>query len=157
MPNQFRSVVSKPCPRARWEHRMHADLTAVQLLPITEIAELWAPRLKIPKDIVIDELRLGYFKYVKSKTDRRFVSGVPLEYGPSEAKLPSVHERCISKEFMKLFCKYNRWSLPDFWFEPQRRPRGRPAIIFVQRPTRSFLSIERGHSAPAENERKYAC
>jgi hypothetical protein len=50
---------------------MSANLMHVQWLPIVEIADLWAPRLRIPIEIVIDELRLGYFKYEKSKTDQR--------------------------------------------------------------------------------------
>jgi hypothetical protein len=108
---------------------MTANLMHVQWLPIAEIAELWVPQLRISKDIIIDELRLGYFKFEKSKTDRRFLSGVPLWYRPSEDELPSIHDRCITKEFMKLFCKFNRWALPDFWFEQERRKQGRPAIM----------------------------
>jgi hypothetical protein len=106
---------------------MPANLMHVQWLSIAEIAELWTPSLKTSKEIVIHELRLGYFKYEKSATDPRFQSGVPLKYRPTEDELPSVHERGITKEFMRLFCKYQRWALPEFWFDQERRPRGRPA------------------------------
>jgi hypothetical protein len=101
----------------------------VQWLPIAEIAELWAPHLGTSKDIIIEELRRGYFKFEKSKTDRQFVCGQPLRYRPPEDELPSIYDHCITQEFMRLFCKHNRWPLPDFWFEPERRKQGRPAIM----------------------------
>jgi hypothetical protein len=40
---------------------MPANLMHVQWLSIAEIAELWAPSLKTSKEIIIAELRRGYF------------------------------------------------------------------------------------------------
>lgn len=116
---------------------MTAPLSNVQWLSIQEAADLWQAHLSVPKELIIRELRLGWYKWTKEKEGvSGFRCGVPLESLPPEADLPSP-DQLIDREFLHQFAIKQAWRIPDGWRrapvgEAGRypgRPSVRPAIL----------------------------
>jgi hypothetical protein len=114
---------------------MPANLSAVQWMTVEEVAELWAPQLKLPQSLVCQELRLALYKISAASSElptiqyQRFKT--PLTAFPPEADLPPRSTR-VDREFLKRFCDKELWLLPAFWFgSGSHLPSfpGRPSIM----------------------------
>lgn len=109
-----------------------ASLAKVQWMTISEMAELWAPQLKLPATTIERELRFALYKILKSREQEAGsfeAMMVPLDKLPPEEELPRSDE-LVSKEFIEKFCRKQTWLLPKFWTATlPKRKRGRPDLM----------------------------
>lgn len=130
----FTVVADGANPDEGGETKMAAKFKTVQWLSLDEVAEDWAPQLKMQKSVVLRELRLCLYKVERSEMGDKLYMLDNLQNLlanlPPEDELPSK-DTLISRPFIEKFCRKQNWLLPDFWFkELPIGPRfpGRPSL-----------------------------
>lgn len=104
------------------------DYTAVRVMAIAEIVELWHQELAavgVSRGVLERELRIAVINLGHDWRVEGLVDPIP----PDE-RLPPVTER-LSRDEIRDFCvKQGGWPLPTFWFPPdpeEVKPVGRPS------------------------------
>lgn len=104
--------------------RPNIDYTAVREMPISAIAEIWHEELRMPRELVQQELQIAVLNLARNWREAGLMPEIP-----DNEELPPVTTR-LSKEQIQEFCLKQRWPLPRFWFPEEAeeaRPRGRPS------------------------------
>lgn len=84
---------------------MNAHLEKVQWLSIEEVAEQWAPQLKLQKTVIQRELQYAMYKLERAKTGEHCNYDEmkrPLDEAPAPKDMPSP-ETLLNREFIERF------------------------------------------------------
>lgn len=105
---------------------MNGSLQNVHWLTIAELADLWAPELKIPASTVAREMQIALYKL-----EHEYPYNQPIDVNPAEIDLPSL-EAVVDRDFIERFHDKQMWKMPEFWFDSRvAGPSfpGRPSIM----------------------------
>lgn len=101
-------------------------LHQVRVLSLSDIADMWAPELDLPKGVVLRELRIAVLNIPRLNDG---LGLLPVEEVPPDDELPDPDTR-VEPEFVVQFChKQGGWPLPTFWNDNNAPPNlypGRP-------------------------------
>jgi hypothetical protein len=109
---------------------MTGNLRNVQWLTVSELAELWAPELKIPASTIAREMQIALYKL-----EIKYNYSDPINVNPADVDLPSL-DTLVDREFIDSFHDKQIWKMPSFWFDARvaepsfpGRPSLRSAIV----------------------------
>lgn len=105
---------------------MTGYLRNVQWLSVAELADLWAPELKIPASTIAREMQIALYKL-----EHEYPYNQPIDVNPAEIDLPSL-DTLVDRDFIDSFHDKQIWKMPSFWFDQRvGEPSfpGRPSVM----------------------------
>lgn len=105
---------------------MTGYLRNVQWLTVAEMADLWAPELKIPASTIAREMQIALYKL-----EHDYPYDQPINVNPAEIDLPSP-DTLVDRDFIDGFHDKQIWKMPSFWFDQRvAEPSfpGRPSVM----------------------------
>lgn len=120
---------------------MTASLKSVQWIRIADLVVLFAERnRRIPRDIIADELRRGWFKWTNEQRGvPGFRCGQKLTTLPPDAELPTLNDQA-SVAFALRFAHQQEWAIPLALAGQKLSKHGKPG-----RPTKRMPEIMAEH------------
>jgi hypothetical protein len=99
-----------------------AQLYGTRFLRLRQIANLWAPELRRPEALILDELRFAYLNLPRIRKGEGLLNSFPPD---AELPDPDVH---VDQNWIMEFAMKQGWSPPRFWMGNQEpfRSSGRP-------------------------------